>query len=197
MLTAALLLLLSACSWQPPAQQATDPTPTLNPEQKAWQTLARRPLSLAALAAGATCPTGPGVPHGGIGEALGDGPVYVLRGQLGLEATLRGPPPSHFGSEVWGGDSNILALDPALRGLVLVRGAQLDGTNDVGVGDRSVSSANVRVLIHPGSDGWTRHNAFTRVRAPGCYAYQVDGIRAQGSAMFTQIIVFIATPPST
>lgn len=191
----AILLLLSACSWQPPTQQTTDPTPTLNPEQQVWQMLARRPLSLPVLAAGATCPTTPGRSHGPIGDALGDGPVYVLGGPLGLEATLRYLPPSHFGSEVWGGATSIFALDPAFRGYVLARGAQLDGTNDVGFGDRSVPEASEHVLVSPDNlDGWTRHNTFTRVRAPGCYAYQIDGIHTEDGKVFTQIITFMAIP---
>lgn len=125
---------------------------------------------------------------------MGEGPVYILGGPLGQEATLRYLPPSHFGSEVWGGNTSIFALDPAFRGLVLVRGAQLDGTNDIGFGDRSTPNASEHVLVNPESDGWTRHNTFTPVRTPGCYAYQIDGIRTEDGKVFTQIITFVATP---
>jgi hypothetical protein len=41
----------------------------------------------------------------------------------------------------------------------------------------------------PGVHGWREFPSYTRVRAPGCYAYQIGGTN------FSRVVVFRATPP--
>jgi hypothetical protein len=75
----------------------------------------------------------------------------------------------------WSGNK-VLWVARRYRGPVLIRGAQLDGPNELrfsSVGGRS-----------PG--GWQNRPSTTRLRAPGCYAWQVDG------TTFSRVIVFRA-----
>jgi hypothetical protein len=89
----------------------------------------------------------------------------------------------------------IWALPPGLESLVLVRGQKVDGPNELRFGRGDVPDAEL--LFHaPGpatSDppdgpptGWTYEIDYTRVHAPGCYAYQIDG------ETFSEVVVFRA-----
>lgn len=81
------------------------------------------------------------------------------------------------------------AVDEAVRGSVLVRGHQLDGPNKSSV-RRPRSS---RPALEPTSDaapgGWRGYPSYTRLRAPGCYAYQID------TASGTKRAIFLAEGP--
>ncbi|MFJ2032794.1 hypothetical protein [Streptosporangium sp. NPDC087985] len=80
-------------------------------------------------------------------------------------------------------------MNPALTTPVLIRGRQLDGPGDVRFDDPAVEE----LLLDPTKDalpgGWRDYPSLTRLRTPGCYAYQIDA--AVGS--FT--IVFRAVGP--
>ncbi len=72
-------------------------------------------------------------------------------------------------------------------GPVLIRGRELGGPHAVGFGEGHVPYDELQLLgpamgAPPGT--WP---SFTRVRGPGCYAYQVDG------TSFSEVIVFRAT----
>lgn len=81
------------------------------------------------------------------------------------------------------------------RGSVLIRGRRIDGagtgTGAVGFGEGRVPDDELQLLDSGqqapkppgGGRAWL---SFTRVRTPGCYAYQVDG------TSFSQVIVFRA-----
>ena len=121
---------------------------------------------------------------------MGDGPVYVA---LGVEDTLYYAPAQNFGSQDWAGQKTIWAIPPGYAGLVLVRGRQLDGPNELRFGIGNVPATEL--LFHaPGEaqpdppNGWTYEVDTTRVRAPGCYAYQIDG------ETFSDIVIFRAVP---
>jgi hypothetical protein len=81
------------------------------------------------------------------------------------------------------------AVDGKVPGPVLVRGRQLDGSHLVGFDD----PASLELVLQPGeavpSGGWRDYPSYTRLRAPGCYAYQVDA--PSGST----VIVFRAVGP--
>ena len=143
------------------------------------------------LASGSPCPTTPGRPlDPALVEVVGDGPVYVA---LGVEDTLHYAPAKNFGSQEWAGQKTIWAIQPGFAGLVLVRGRQLDGPNELRFGRGDVPATEL--LFHaPGEaqsdppNGWTYEIDYTRVRAPGCYAYQIDG------ETFSDVVIFRAEP---
>jgi len=73
------------------------------------------------------------------------------------------------------------------QGPVLIRGRQVGGPAAVGFGEGHTPYDELQLLgkamgAPPGE--WP---SFTRVQAPGCYAYQVDG------TSFSKVIVFRAT----
>jgi hypothetical protein len=155
--------------------------------------LRQRPLHVEKLRAGESCPTLR--PHSlspAFGPGLGDGPVYPLgfsrRGVLHFEY----PPPknSTFAGSAWGGQKVLWVSNAKYDGPILIRGAQMDGTNRLRFG--LVGPTTLDELAFPRhsaenwSGGWRNFPSYTRLRAPGCYAYQVDG------AGFSDIVVFSA-----
>ena len=150
----------------------------------------RRPLNLPTLARGTTCPaTTPRQVVDWQGPAIGAGPVY----SVGYDAR---------GNIRWAGSQQdggwyyvkILWFETPGTGPFLIRGKQLDGPNQVGFGSDPVPSPELvlepsdEVGVANAAPGWHSFVAYTRVRAPGCYAYQVD----TGSG--SEAIVFKAGP---
>lgn len=188
LLGAAPLLSLAGC--QAPligGSPTPAPTATWTPLPDAWTPLRARPLNLPSLAQGATCPANP-AHHvlDNYGDALGDGPAYVLIGG----DTLDYAPAANFYSGEWGGNRILWLVNPQQSGPILVRGHQLDGPSELRFGTGAVPATELTFMASGGeSDGWSS-SPFTdaRVRAPGCYAFQVDG------TTFTEVIVFEAQP---
>lgn len=168
--------------------------------QTPWQFL-RRPLVRLLLAPGTPCPTPPlmgdartiGFKFGG--NLWGPGPAYPLLGADpggGQKPVLvfRWPPPPGFGSE-WSGSKVLWLVDRKKhRGRILVRGRQLDGPNGIRFEDgwpgftrKGSLNPSIELRIE---EEMPDQPATTRVRAAGCYAYQVDG------RSFTYLIVFEA-----
>jgi hypothetical protein len=58
----------------------------------------------------------------------------------------------------------------------LIRGHQIDGPNELRFESGSDPPRALRFDGAGLGDGWRHQPSYTRVRAPGCYAYQVDGI---------------------
>jgi hypothetical protein len=78
--------------------------------------------------------------------------------------------------------------NPSYQGPVLIRGRQLDGSNPVVFGEEP---ALMDPQLPPGPTvngerGFREWPGATWLRAPGCYAWQVDGMG------FTNVIVFEA-----
>ncbi|MGI8586283.1 MAG: hypothetical protein ACR2M0_01160 [Chloroflexia bacterium] len=160
--------------------------PTGNPADP-WATLRQRPLQIPAIAPGSACPTTPGKQvFPAFAAALGSGPIYPVG--LGTAGVLyyggSGFPPP------WSGNKVLWVGSPSYKGPVLIRGHQIDGPNEL----RFEHGANPPQELQldtreggsvPGGD-WSNWPSYTRVRAPGCYAYQVDGTG------FTAIIFFKA-----
>lgn len=156
-----------------------------------WDGLLRRPLRVPTIAAGTPCPAsevrGTLGDHGGLdastSPAFGPGPAYstlgVDRGRAVLHYLLG------WGYEGWDGTKALWTV-PRYHGPYVVRGRQLDGLNelrfDQGPGWTNRLNEALRLV---GPDA-SLHPAATFLRAPGCYAYQVDG---RG---FSYLIVFEA-----
>ncbi len=206
-LTTASILVTTCAS----AAGTAAPTPTAPAvyataaaETAVWQELQQRPLHLPIITAGTPCPTSYG--HRlttGEGMAVGGGPLYAVLGQ--------GPSPgaderqrqgilqyvdAHAygtGTSGWGGMKVLWVIDVHSSGPVLIRGHQVDGLHGVrfngGLDQLSNADAQspplqaLRLLGPPPETNWPSQ---TRLQAPGCYAYQVDGLS------FTEVIVFQA-----
>jgi hypothetical protein len=171
-----------------------------------WVALRQRPLHLPSLDAGAPCPAMPGhlfAPAFGVGLGVGGGMVYAMAPGA-AEGSLRYTAAGAFagGGSEWGGQVVLWAVSLGYGGPVLVRGHQLDGPNELrfngGLHDPNAIDSpalapvltDLRLLPVPNGDGepWGTSLAYTRVRAPGCYAYQIDGLS------FSDVVVFQALP---
>lgn len=132
----------------------------------------------------------------GVGDGIGSGPAYPI-GRPGGE--LRLAPAKNFHSKKWAGQKVLWFVLPAYRGPVLIRGARLDGPGLVRFQSGNVPPQQlwIRVGEQQGRPGGLEPKAarylpsYTRVRGPGCYAYQIDG------TMFSRVVVFRATGART
>jgi hypothetical protein len=156
-----------------------------------WRSL-HRPLHIPRIAAGTPCPTAKPDPRGDlsrigfVGTAWGRGPAYP--GGLGSDKPVLGyvyppSPKSEFAGSPWSGQKVLWMVDPAYRGRILIRGRQLDGPNELRFNRGRVPPREMHLV---GRGPHTGTPSFTRVRAAGCYGYQLDGKR------FSRVIVFEA-----
>jgi hypothetical protein len=130
-----------------------------------------RPLRLPGLGPGGSCPV-----------SRGPGPVEPL-GSPNVRLT------SFIGSS-WKAARVTWRSTPSYKGPVLIRGRQLGGSGVVGFGEGHVPYDQLELL--DAAQGMPRGPSrewpsFTRIQAPGCYAYQVDG------TAFSYVIVFRAS----
>lgn len=162
----------------PPAAGAADP----------WEKV-RRPLQIPHISPGSPCPVSR-LGSAARDFALGRGPVYAIG--LGRARTLRFIYPVQR-SQIWypsdwSGNKVLWSVAPRYRGPVLIRGRQLDGSNRVRFENGSVPPLELRLQgggVTSGN-GFRERPSFTRLRTPGCYAWQVDG------SSFSYVIVFRA-----
>ena len=158
-------------------------------EVDVWHWL-QRPLAIPTISSASACPTaapkGDLRRHGWPGPAWGPGPAYPVGLASGPALRYLDPLPrsSEFFGSAWFGNKVLWFIDrETYRGPVLVRGRQLDGPNLLRFERGRIPPRELRL------SATTRENpSYTRVRAPGCYAYQVDGLG------FGYTIVFRARP---
>jgi hypothetical protein len=156
--------------------------------------LRERPLHIENLEAGESCPALR--PHDlspAFAPGLGDGPVYPVGfGKRGV-LLFAYPPEKNglFAGSDWSGQKVLWVSDPKYDGPILIRGRQVDGTNGLRFGRNGPRLLEELAFGAHGagnwSGGWRNFPSYTRLRAPGCYAYQVDG------AGFSDTIVFRAS----
>jgi hypothetical protein len=151
-------------------------------------------LDLLTLPAGASCPVSPQQvahdlsPEFGSGPAVGAGPIFALMGEMqgGALRYSQSYSQSHY-KDGWAHSKVLWMAKPEVIGGVLVRGQQIDGPIDApgwigfGTGDAPEVSLHWYIASH---SEWASLPSEIRVRAPGCYAYQVD---SQGGS---EVIVF-------
>jgi hypothetical protein len=75
----------------------------------------------------------------------------------------------------WG--TKVLWSTPRYYGAVLIRGGQLDGTNALGFDVGPQWTRRVLPELRFTGPEFGLHPAATFVRAPGCFAYQVDTLK--------------------
>jgi hypothetical protein len=158
-----------------------------------WSGLVRRPLHLPTLTAGSACPAagqnGTLRDHGGLdlptAPAFGPGPAYPTLGSDSGKALLTyGGGFSSY--EGWEG-SKVLWTVPHYNGPYIVRGRHLEGDQNELKFDQGPNWSNRLHAELRFVGPYPRLNpAATYLRAPGCYAYQVEG---RG---FSYLIVFEA-----
>jgi hypothetical protein len=154
--------------------------------------LQQRSLRVSALAAGAPCVAAPGRQVSpDLGPALGDGPIYMVG--YGTEGTntiymSREDSGWYYLKTIW-------TASPYFHDVFLLRGRQADGPNEVRFSDDTTDVPDLQAVLsssNAGStqSGWIPWIDYVRVRAPGCYGIQVDGLT------FSEIIRFkvIDTP---
>jgi hypothetical protein len=151
-------------------------------------------LHIPALQAGESCPVSRlRTVSPDFGPGLGDGPVYPV-GFTERSVLLFEYPPhkrSVFAGSKWSGQKVLWISDPKYEGPILIRGRQLDGRNEVRFGHGGDLKPRPELAFESGeavgvAGDWWDFPSYTRLRAPGCYAYQVDG---DG---FSDVIVFRA-----
>lgn len=112
------------------------------------------------------------------GEAIGTGPVFAVG--LSPDATLNfvgSAPSNQFSGSAWGGAKVLWVVAPDYLGPVLIRGRQIDGPNEVrfDAGDDPSPELHIEEVPPSSNSDWRSRASFTRLLAPGCYVYQVDG----------------------
>ncbi len=93
---------------------------------------------------------------------------------------------TQFVGSAWQG-TRVTWVASGYQGPILIRGRELEGPHAVGFGEGHVPYDELQ--LDGGSYGsppgqWL---SFTRVRGPGCYAYQIDG------TSFSEVVVFRAS----
>jgi hypothetical protein len=109
-------------------------------------------------------------------------PVHAQAGPVSLSGSLTVRVSSFLGSS-WDGAEEAWTGKPGFRGPILIRGRQLGGAGAVGFGEGRTPYDELQIYAN-GKNSWP---SFTRVRAAGCYAFQVDTAHA------SDVIVFKAT----
>jgi hypothetical protein len=113
-------------------------------------------------------------PQFGYGPALGTGPIYPLMAEMqeGVLKYSQSYSQVHY-KDGWAYSKVLWMAKPEISGNILIRGRQIDGTNAIGFGMREDPEFALQWDVAPQS-GWASLPSEIRVRAPGCYAYQVD-----------------------
>jgi len=160
--------------------------------QDVWKKL-HRPLHLPLIDAGAPCPVSPKshVDLGAEGVELlpGPGPAYPNLGGTGMTLEFQWPPQGEFYGTGWSGNKVLWWVAGTYHGPVLIRGRQLDGKERLRFERGSPPPLELRILAGAGYAPWKGARdrpSYTRVRAEGCYGYQIDG------TTFSRVIVFQA-----
>jgi len=115
------------------------------------------------------------------------------------------PPPglSEFFVGGWGGQRVLWFVAPGYGGPVLVRGRRLDGPDPVRFDRGRVPRIELRIPAGDASfwpprvmrdDGQRYRRSYTRLRAPGCYAFQVDGTSFSYRVVFRGVLGAEAAP---
>jgi len=152
-----------------------------------WRGLLQRTIRVPTLAPGSRCPateaTGSLGEYGG--SRFGPGPAYPTLSARDGHASLAYL--VGWGYDGWDG-TKVLWTVPRYNGPYIVRGRQLDGTGELRFDQGPTWTNKLHEELRLVGPYAGLNPAATFLRAPGCYAYQVDG---RG---FSYLIVFEAQP---
>jgi hypothetical protein len=164
------------------------PIPTATVTPLPLTTILRaRPLRLPTLQPHDACPVTPAHEvNPGITEVAGDDPVYLVTGGYAIQF----PFAESANSQGWAAQDRVwFLIRPGVVGDVLVRGQQLDGSNEVRFGAGDAPDAEL-VFKAPAQarlandDTWSISFNTMRLREAGCYAIQVDSEAASSVIVF-------------
>jgi hypothetical protein len=156
-----------------------------------WRGLHRR-LRIPSIPAGAACPASTasgtlgaeGNTDATLAPAFGPGPAFpTLQADNGRAYLSLTWSPSDQPYAGWFGTKALWTV-PRASGPVLVRGGQLDGMDPVGFDIGPSWTSHVLSEIRLVGPDTILHPAATFVRAPGCYAYQIDTARSSYLIVF-------------
>lgn len=152
-----------------------------NPLTDIWTPL-RRPLRIPTLGPNRTCPvarpaTGVNFARYGIGRGIGPSPAYPIGLADGtVTITWRS---NDVDATLWGVQKVLWFAHPSYRGPVLVRGIGLDNPYRVRFDRGRIPPAELRL-----PEGTRDRPSYVRIRKPGCYAFQIDGLSFSRSIVF-------------
>jgi hypothetical protein len=144
-------------------------------EDNTLKALGARPLTLPTLSTGESCrPSSGRRVSQQFGEAFGIGPVFPVLGSQGTaqidlsSATVEGG---------WYLVKTLWVAPSAHTAPTLVRGGRIDGAGEMrfGPGANPQPALELTASASGNNEGWRDWPQYTRLRAPGCYAYQIDG----------------------
>jgi hypothetical protein len=186
----ALMVTLAGCAGRADTSPQLSPTgpAASSPSADPFAAL-RRPWAHPPIPSGAACPVTTEVqsPDPELGPLLGTGPARAAG--LGAGAVLEYVSPTAgatWRDRSWGGQKVLWAVDPAELGPVLIRGRRLDGPGEVAFEDPAQPELHLNTSSYEGQGGgWRDNPSYTRLKAPGCYVYQVDTSAGTWSVVFT------------
>lgn len=172
-------------AWSVGAVVDTSNAHTLTGDTLVADTLRQRQLHLGTEAPGGVCPVDTAhAIDSKLPPALGGGPVYVILGDADASGVLHlHPDANHDGwtrlKAGWTGD-------PKYTGPIVIHGEEISGTDLLGFGANFPLDMDPYYSVAPHGDIFEVD--YVDVKAPGCYALQVDGVD------FSEIIVFQVQP---
>ena len=188
-----------------PTPPAVTPISATLTGEDTWSALRARPIWLPAYGTNTTCPVTQSELAPEYGRVFGAGPVHTIPFLPGVDLDDGRAPWSYaLGGQAVGGTSSrpgtwyymkvLWIARPDYRGPALIRGRQLDGPHELRFDEgadppRELLFPLEGTALGPGAAaGWRDRPSYARVQAPGCYAFQIDGLD------FTSMVVFRAAP---
>jgi hypothetical protein len=154
-----------------------------DPMTDVWTSL-RRPVRVPTLGRNGTCPVAHPANNDfaryGVGHGIGPGPAYPIGVAGGTIAiTWRG---NDVDAALWGVQKVLWFVRPSYHGPVLVRGIGLDNPYTVRFERDRIPPAELRL-----PEGTRNRPSYVRIRKPGCYAFQIDGLTFSRSIVFRAV----------
>lgn len=146
-----------------------------------WKTL-HRPLHIPRIDSGATCPATRAGVGGVVKPRMAGGDKRLV---LHLDFPARRTS-AYYGSP-WSAQKVEWEVRESYRGPLLIRGRQVDGSTALRFERGQIPARERRIHKAAKPRGSRLYQSMTRIRSPGCYAFQVDGIG------FSRVFVFEAT----
>ncbi|MEV8636048.1 hypothetical protein AB0395_30770 [Streptosporangium sp. NPDC051023] len=148
--------------------------------------LLKRPLNGPSVTPGAGCPVTRTTtrPTTLSGDLLGDGPA-----RPSMKSVLRytgEEPGTLFANSGWAGEKVLWFTAPDLSGPVVIRGVRLDGSTPVAFDGTEGQSLESKIVVLPerNAGDWRDRPSYVRLKAPGCYAFQVDTLAGSSFVVF-------------
>jgi hypothetical protein len=155
-----------------------------DPFSDVWTPL-RRPLRVPTLGPNRACPvarpaTGVSFARYGVGRGIGRGPAYPIGW---ADGTIRiAWQRKDVDATLWGVQKVLWFVHPRYRGPVLVRGVGLDNPYRMRFERGRIPPAELRLPA-----GTRDRPSYVRIRRPGCYAFQIDGLSFSRSIVFRAV----------